>query len=267
MRKYERRGRFAARCPMVHDSEETVAMLASTERSISRFGDGELFIAFNGISLPFQRHDAALSRRLRDILRNPTERCAVALPHCYFYETERLRGDCEWYIENCFYGKMEDGGMLGDGGIDMTAEYWDTNFGIFYHHYELGHDEAMARFDAIKGLLAGRRILLVTGDTGIADYEHDIFRDAGADVSMLVAEPKNAFSSYDGLKRRVLDSCDGRLVVAICGPCATVLAYDLSNEDGVRCLDMGHFAREYNFFMKGLVPYSHAGEAAEFFTT
>ena len=265
MRVYEKLERFQKRCPIIHDADETIDLLATSDCSISRFGDGELFVAFNGISLPFQRHNDNLAENLRDILKYPTDKCVVGLPHPYFYKTDNLRKDCEWYIENCFYDKMCGGKMM--DGFNYDVHYYDTNFGIFYHHYDLSNEEVDRRFEKIKDIVRGKKIILVTGDRKIENYGHNIFTDADVDVKMVYSEPKDAFLKYSTLRKSVLDASDGRLVVAICGPCATVLSYDLSNNYGLRCLDMGHFAKEYNFFKSGLVPYSDSNEPVEFFTT
>lgn len=264
-RKYDKREEFLERCPIVKDFDETVDMLLDSNRSISRFGDGELFVAFNGMSLPFQSTNENLVYNLRGILKNPTDRCAVALPHPYFYKTDNLRGMCEKYINEFFMKNLKSGNML--DGICYNVDYYDTNFGIFYHHYDLSKDECLRRFDKIKRIFANRKILLVTGDRGIENYNYNIFNDANTEVEVLYTQSKNAFMKYSSVRKEVIEKHDGRLVIAICGPCATVLSYDLSNNYGIRCLDMGHFAKEYNFFMSGNIPYSTPKEATEFYTT
>jgi hypothetical protein len=262
---YERRKEFSELCPLISDGDETIEELLRTNRSISRFGDGELFMAFNGMSLPFQSTHENLVYNLKSILAHPTDSCAVALPHSYFYKSEGLRTECEEYIEGCFFPRMRGGGML--SGIRYDTTYLDTNFGIFYHHYEIGEKAANERFERIKDIFRGKRVLLVTGDRKIEGYRHNIFSDAGSELDIVYAEQSNAFMKYTSLRDSVLSRCGDSLVIAICGPCATVLSYDLSNNYGVRCLDMGHFAKEYNFFKSGMNPYSSKTEASDFFTT
>ena len=66
----------------VRSISETVETLMNSQKSLVRFGDGEIKL-IAGREIPFQEPDEALIRRLQEILQTPQENLLVALPDVF----------------------------------------------------------------------------------------------------------------------------------------------------------------------------------------
>lgn len=66
------------RRPKILSVDETIDEILHTNKSIARFGDGEIMVA-DGQDILFQRAELGLSRRLQEILAKPQENLMVAL--------------------------------------------------------------------------------------------------------------------------------------------------------------------------------------------
>ena len=64
--------------PLIKDYNQTVDTLISSDKSIARFGDGEIKI-ISGESIEFQEYDAYLATRLKSILENKNDRVMVGI--------------------------------------------------------------------------------------------------------------------------------------------------------------------------------------------
>lgn len=68
-------------------------------------------------------------------------------------------------------------------------------------------------------------------------------------VTRIITPDKNAFSKYDEIREAAFRYGKNKLVLAILGPTATVLAYDLARED-YWIIDIGQFDIEYEWYLR-----------------
>ena len=64
--------------PVVCNSIETAKLLLETNKSLARFGDGEVEI-IRGNGIPYQKYDKELALRLKEILENKQENLLVGI--------------------------------------------------------------------------------------------------------------------------------------------------------------------------------------------
>lgn len=232
------------RRPAICDVGETLDMLATTGRSIARFGDGEVML-MNGRGILFQEHSRELAERLRDVAENPPAECALAFSRSWWYRDGLVQPHIEEYARKLVktYGDAIDA-MVAEG-----RTYYDTAMTQFYQSFKPGFDFA-AMFAKARRIWHGKDVLLVCGESVRAKLEHDIF-DNCASMSVVDAPSRNAWSRYESIKADVASAASGRLVLAILGPTATVLAADLCRV-GIRALDIGHIAKDYDAFLRKL---------------
>ena len=102
-------------------------------------------------------------------------------------------------------------------------------------------------FDRVRRIWEGASVVLIHGDGIFDGFTHDIF-DNAASVEHILAPKQDAFDHYDDILQQALQAPQDSLIIAILGPTATVLAYDL-HRAGYRALDLGHIAKSYDWWL------------------
>lgn len=230
--------------PRIVDVEGTLDMLVATDKSIARFGDGE-FMLMSGKSIPFQEYSSSLSERLRETMTDPPENCEIGLGRICWYPDRRFQPHIRKYARKF----VKNYGELMDALVDAERRYYDTNSTQFYNSCKPGTGFS-GLFAKARAIWDGRDMLLVCGEGILSKLEHDIFDNASS-VERISASPRNAWAQYDDILSKVKNAASGRLVLAILGPTATVLAADLCRS-GIRALDVGHIAKDYDAYMRKL---------------
>ena len=229
--------------PNILDFEETARVLAETDVSIARFGDGE-FTLIDGRGIPFQRADAQLAARLAELLAKPPPNCLVGVPRlCWFDDRRFVDHDNIWWLRY-----MKTNGARLEARMNAAATYFDSYVSLFSRSTVPGYDVG-GMFDRLRRIWAGKDVLVVCGKGIFDGFAHDIFDNARS-VAFVHGPRRDAFSDYDALLARVKAAANGRIVLIVLGPTATVMAADLAAA-GVRALDLGHLAKAYDAFRSG----------------
>ena len=246
--------------PPIYDVVKTVDMLIETEKSFSRFGDGE----FKLMTEPdknhaFQRNSKELVDKLKEIITSNNDLVEVGINRIYYY-----KDGCELpYIEDFLYNKKYADLMVSKRYCEYLKRdhYYDSVFSIPYHHYGLDKGFFDSYFAKVEKIWEGRNVYLITGDTEIMGYDFNIFTESAKKVSLVEISKKDSFEYSDRIKRYVNGlgvSKKDDLLLFICGLAGTTLSYDMAIEDGYRCIDVGHIAKEYYAYKHGVIPYSNA---------
>ena len=109
--------------PTVASIDETIRHITEGNRSISRFGDGEMLLTSPSKSIGFQEGSPLLAKRLREVLVSHEEGHLVAIPDV-FSGLNRYRRKCRRFQRTHFfiYGKWWDQ-LLIPGRISLTPLY------------------------------------------------------------------------------------------------------------------------------------------------
>ena len=245
--------------PLIYDIEKTVGMLVETDKSFSRFGDGEFkLMTERGVDHNFQKSNPKLTERLLEIIGSNEKSIEVGINRIYFYKDGFELPYIEDFIYNKGYGRL----MVEKRYFDFLRRdyYYDSVFSIPFHHYRLPKTFFDGYFNNVKKIWKGRNVWLVTGDVEIMKYDFNIFSEFAKSVKAVGLSKVDAFDYHNRILRYIKTlgiSKKNDIVVLVCGFEATVLAYDLA-ELGYRAIDAGHIAKEYNNYRKGIVPYSIA---------
>ena len=73
---------LCGRHPKVLSIKDSLSYILKHRISISRYGDGEILL-MEGYPIGFQKEDAALATRLREIARNPIPQHRVCIPDVF----------------------------------------------------------------------------------------------------------------------------------------------------------------------------------------
>lgn len=210
---------------------ETLRMLASTDNSITRFGDGELRMVLDPLfHLGFQKQTPELTFELENILRNPVDGLMVALP-------QYARGPVWQKFWTEYWYPLAP--MLSKETIYANAHV--SRYLVFQQYGE----EATELW---RSVWQDKEVVVVTGKGSRFDLTPKLF-DSVSSIRRVDSLPKQAYSDVP----RILENpevLNAELVLLSLGPAATVLAKELHLR-GVRSLDIGHLTASYNHIMEG----------------
>lgn len=230
--------------PQICTVDETMQKIIQDKVSVSRYGDGEFEIIL-GAKAAYQEKDEELARRLKEILISNLEGHIVALADDYGC-MEGIREENKNTIRRYMTAKKRREHYQ---YIDMEKQYYNAYMSrpyVIYPHDK--REEACAKFEALKRIWDGQKLLLVEGCYTRMGVGNDLFCNA-KQIKRIIAPNENAFSVYQEIMEAVLQTEKDQIVLIALGPTATVLAYDLAKE-GYRAIDIGHLDLEYEWYLK-----------------
>jgi len=229
--------------PNILNTEQTLDMLCNSNKSLARFGDGEMDIAF-GRNIPFQDYDPILAKRTKDILQNTNENLLVGINHYYFYPTwdrNRRYMDQAWRLHDV--PKYRE---LTFSLVNCSKLYCDASTGYAGERT----DQKDKDWEKLRSIWKAKKVLLIGCKEAADNIKYDLF-DNAKESSWFYIPNKNAFSIYDEILKKCLSYPKDTLVIIMAGPTAAVLADDLSKL-GYRALDLGHSAKRYDWYRRGI---------------
>jgi glycosyltransferase family protein len=218
----------------VADEWATLRTLCERRASIARYGDGELEIMI-GRAIRFQEYDPELARRLRAILRRPSEQFLVGIPNFSALRIERDQRRQSWERYRLMFSHL----------VSRGAEYHSAFvsrpsgvIGLVSTEY----------FQAFESLWSGRHVVLIHNSA--ATTGHPLFRQASR-ISHIPCPAQQAFRDYSALLESAAAFLaePGVIFLIAAGPTACVLAWDLAQR-GAQALDIGHLTNGYDHFIK-----------------
>lgn len=229
--KYQYLLPFKKTYPKVYSIEKTIDDLLHSNKSISRFGDGEFHLCL-GQAINFQSSSPSLQKRLKEVLNSSNQECQVAI--------------IEYVIE---------------GMTPYTQEFWYENISFItklfkkkqYHNARISRQLTQEQFLKLKVIWQNRDVIFITGKGSRFDTNHELFDKIKSHVT-IYGKAENAWDNYDELLSEVISEAKNikdPLVICSLGPTATVLAYDLSTKHNIRTLDLGHLTNVYDMLEHG----------------
>lgn len=237
-----------ARIPRILTFPTSLEFIADTGCSVSRFGDGEFYVACGKPGPSFQKTDPGLSDSLNRIIRSePRPECAIGIARPHFYDTRFTHQFIRTFVSRDWSVFVKEHGVL---DLLRNYVYLDACLSIPRHHYEMPKEYWTAWFAEVKRFFSKRNVLLVSGDRTSAGF----YREAAHDVRIMTCPSTDAWSAADKIKADILRINANRkyTVVLACGPAATVLAWELAED--MQCLDLGHLGKEYYAFLNNEKP-------------
>ncbi|WP_157814022.1 MULTISPECIES: GT-D fold domain-containing glycosyltransferase [unclassified Microbacterium] len=228
-----------AEAPVTMTVDQTLDALIEG-KSIARFGAGDLS-TMDGWFEMFQTPGVELTRRLREVLVSDESDLLVAIPSfAYELSPELLEGMRDYFLRWAPHLRR-----ILNPYLRTSKRYAATEVSLGHSTFGPGFDRR-AYFERCRQIWDGAPVVLIHGEGIFDGFTHDIF-DNAASVDHILAPRQNAFDEYDDILRRASLAPKECLMIAILGPTATVLAYDL-HRAGYRALDLGHIAKSYEWW-------------------
>lgn len=249
-------------CPKIMDVDRTVELLLKNKKCMARFGDNEFELMCGRVRTNYQDVNMKLGERLKEVLHSQNNNLLVAIANDYgnlSQYTDRAAQDIRSYMSAAVRRQHME-------LLDLNREYCDAYVSRPYIIYR-DKRKAGKRFENIKKIWNEQDVLIVEGEYTRFGVGNDLLNNA-ASVSRVMAPSQNAFSKYDEIVAKVREQGRNKLILAILGPTATVMAYDLSNE-GYWIIDIGQLDVEYEWYLRRVeercnIPYKCVSEVMQY---
>ena len=229
--------------PKIENIENTIEEIINTNKSCIRFGDGEFQLLF-GNSIPFQKVSEKLKNHLYTVLTNQNNNMITCIPSCLFYpKTEYTEFSLTFWRNNGYKWRK----FLRES-LDLNKIYYSAEITIVTGLYKKYNYDKY--FERIKKIWDKKNIAIICGENVFKDIQHNIF-DNSESIEYLYIPSQNAYNNYENILEKAKQIDKNKLILAICGPTATVLCFDLEKE-GYRAIDIGHIAKTYDWFIKNI---------------
>lgn len=230
--------------PKVATIDETLDEIINNNKSIARFGDGEIRL-INNENISFQQPNEELSKRLREILNSDDENILIGLPDVFsFKDINKSVRQRKLFYKKEIVLKYDSYKV-----IKNDKKYYNANISRPYLEYK-DKSNTESIFNKLKTIWNNKDIIIVEGEGSRLGIGNDLF-DNVKSISRILCPVRDAFDKYDVILNKCKEFSKDKLFIIALGPTATVLAYDLAKE-GFQALDMGHVDIEYEWFKMGV---------------
>lgn len=240
--------------------DETINEIINKKLSVSRFGDGEIFMMANQMNESFQTYNALLADKLINILKNPINNHLVCMPDIFDDLTKYNSLAMKWF--NFFLTRKKY----------LCYRYFNTDYVygnafITRCYMDLKDKTACKKyFNSLKNIWNNRDIVFIEGEFSRLGYGNDLFDNAKS-IRRILAPAKNAYVVYDKIVEEASKLDKNCLILIALGATATCLAYDLAKL-GFQAVDCGHVDVEYEWMRMGAtkkvpIPSKYVNEAGD----
>ncbi len=231
---------FDMKQPKIYNLDETLNLILNTQKSLARFGDGEINI-IQGKDCIYQKYDKKLAERLKEILTTSQENLIIGINYWYFHyinyeELDDVSKNFSLYKMPLFRNELLK-------YIDFEKQYCDANISTLKIDKE-------NYYEKFKNVWKEKEIVVVACKNAIDALQYNIF-DCAAGIDYVFVPNINSFEKYDEVYSKVTNFEKTKLIILMAGPLSKVLASDLTYL-GYRALDLGHLAKGYDFVKRHL---------------
>ena len=223
--------------------EETLNEIIQKNRSISRFGDGEMKIIF-GIGIGFQKANKKLIIKLKKVLKSKRKGLLIGINIPYnnrylSYYNRRAKRYFIYWVER-FKLKLFT-------LIDINRKYYSSFISRFYIDCK-DKSKVPSYIRKLKQIWDKKDIIIIEGEKTRLGVGNDLFNNTKS-IKRILCPAVNAFNVYQKIINQVKKIDKSNLILLALGPTSTVLAYDL-DKLGYRAIDVGHIDIEYEWFLR-----------------
>lgn len=220
--------------------DETLDALLNTDKSLVRFGDGEIVI-LKGVNLELQKANAQITENLIRILGYQHENLMVSIQGVFDgVEKYQEKSSLFWKDHLLFCRKIYN------RYCNQEKVYCDTAVTRCYYVFK---DKSLCGgwFEKFKRVWKDKDIVVVEGERTHNGVGNDLFVHARG-INRIICPPSNAYDVYD----KILEECEkvskDKLFLISLGVTAKMLAEDLFLQ-GYRVLDIGNLDMEYEWYL------------------
>lgn len=225
----------------VHTIDETIDELLSTEKSMVRFGDGEI-VMIKGVDLMLQKASPEIGEGLAKILAYPWDDLMVTIPGIFDTLSDHHKASRKFWQDHLLFCRKTY-----EKYCNPNKVYYTTFISRCYY---FGQDRSLCDgwFAKIRKIWENRDIIIVEGTRTHNGVGNDLF-DSASSIERIICPPSDAYGALPEILNECLRYDKDRMFLLSVGVAAKFLAVELFQR-GYRVLDIGNMDLEYEWYVR-----------------
>lgn len=224
----------------VQSIDETIDELLNTEKSLVRFGDGEMTMMM-GKNLKLESHQQQLADSMKRIIGYEHNDLIVAICNI-FGDLDIYRKESREFWKDHLVVRRKEYEKL----CDHTKVYGNATISRCYYMYQ-DKSECERQFEKIRQIWKDKEVLIVEGARTHNGVGNDLL-DTARSVKRIIGPAKNAYLKIDAIYKECCKYSKDHLILVSLGAAAKPLVKNLYLQ-GYRVLDIGNLDMEYEWFL------------------
>ncbi len=225
----------------VHSIDETIDELLHTEKSMVRFGDGEI-VMIKGVDLMLQKASAEIAEGLKEILAYRHDDLLVTIPGIFDGLSDHHRASRQFWRDHLLFCRKTY-----ETYCNPDRVYY-TTFVSRCYYFAKDRTPCDGWFAKIRKIWENRDVVIVEGTRTHNGVGNDLI-DTAQSIERIICPPSDAYSALPA----ILEACTAyekdRLFLLSVGVAAKFLATELFKQ-GYRVLDIGNLDLEYEWYVR-----------------
>lgn len=225
----------------VHSIDETIDELLHTDKSMVRFGDGEI-VMIKGGDLMLQKASPEIAEGLAGILAYPYDDLIVTIPGIFDTLSDHRKASRQFWKDHLLFCRKTYEKYCNPGRV-----YYSTFVSRCYYYAE-DRNRCDVWFAKIRKIWENKNIVVVEGTRTHNGVGNDLL-DTAAGIERIICPPSDAYEAIP----QILEACEtydrDRLFLLSVGVAAKFLAVELFKR-GYRVLDIGNMDMEYEWYVR-----------------
>lgn len=225
----------------VHTIDETIDELLNTNKSMVRFGDGEI-VMIRGVDLMLQQAAPEIGEGLAEILSYQNDDLMVTIPDIFRTLSDHNKASRQFWMDHLLFNRK-----VYEKYCNKDRVYGSTFVSRCYY-FTSDRGRCDGWFAKIRKIWENRDIVIVEGTRTHNGVGNDLF-DSAASIERIICPPSNAYGALPAIVEACLSYDRDRLFLLSVGVAAKFLAMELFR-GGYRVLDIGNMDMEYEWYLR-----------------
>ncbi len=225
----------------VYSVNETLDLLLHTEKSLVRFGDGEITM-IRGRNLKLQAVNPTLIGELKKILGYEYDDLMVSIPDIFDGVEQYHAASRQFWKDHLLFSRR-----IYEKYCNKNRVYCNTSVSRCYYAFK-DKTPCAKWFTDIRQVWAGKKIVVVEGESSHCGVGNDLF-DTASEVRRIIGPAKNAYQKLEEIKKTCMEFSKECLFLLALGAAAKPLAEALFLQ-GYRVIDIGNLDMEYEWYLR-----------------
>lgn len=225
----------------VHSIDETIDELLQTEKSMVRFGDGEI-VMIKGVDLMLQKASKEIADGLKEILAYRYDDLMVTIPGIFEGLSDHHKASRQFWQDHLLFCRKTYETYCNPNRI------YYTTFVSRCYYFAKDRTPCDMWFAKIRKIWENRDVVIVEGSRTHNGVGNDLL-DTAKSIERIICPPSDAYSAIP----QILEVCTAygkdRLFLLSAGVAAKFLAAELFRQ-GYRVLDIGNLDMEYEWYIR-----------------
>lgn len=224
----------------VHSVEETIDELIHTDKSMVRFGDGEITM-IRGRSLKLQKAEPEIVEGLKRVLGYQYDGLMVTIPEIFGDLSIYRKESRQFWRDHLLFSRK-----IYERFCNKDRTYYNTSVSRFYYALE-DKSKCGQWIEGIRQIWKDKDVVVVEGERTHNGVGNDLL-DTARSVERIIGPASDAYGKLDEIIALCKEYPKDRLFLVSLGVAAKFFAERVFLE-GYRVLDIGNLDMEYEWYL------------------